>query len=406
VERLIQQLGDPDFRRRDAASHALRDLGPEALPALQKAANHPDPEVRRRLAEIIPDLETARVLSPTPISLTADKMKLKDILDELGRQSGYKFQQWGGNDQQIYSFTLNKVPFWRAVDEVSETCGFVLQQSYGDELVRLQQQEAYVPYVCYDGPFRMAANSLHYYRNLNLGYLPKNGPAQPISEALSLSFTLFSEPKLPLLGIGQPTAVTAYDQDKRSMLPANENAPYSHFVGRYGSGGHRGYCMQATVNLSRPSDRSHTLKYLKGTIPVTLLTQQKPEVVTDQLLRAKGKSFKVGAVTFAIEQITEKPGPRFELKMSITNAEDNQSGNDYSWQNSLYQRIEVQDDKGTKYQGNGNSWSGSGPGFVQLTQQYIPPNNTKAAPPTKLVFHAWTTMVQQVTFEFKDLPLP
>jgi hypothetical protein len=226
------------------------------------------------------------------------------------------------------------------------------------------------------------------------------------SESLSFSFFLFSEPKLPLLGIGQPTVVTAFDQDKRSMLPPNEATPYNHVVGRYGSGGHRTYCMQASVNLYRPSDKSRTLKYLKGTVPVTLLTQQKPEVVTNQLLQSKGKSFKVGNVTFAIDQVNEKPGPRYEVKMSITNAEDKESANDYSWQNSLYQRIEVQDDKGNKFQVNGNSWSNSGPGFVQLTQQYIPPNNVKAGPPTKLIYHAWTTMMQQVMFEFRELPLP
>lgn len=52
VEDLIRQLGDRDFRVREAASQALLRLGDRALPALQEGMRHSDPEIRRRCRQL------------------------------------------------------------------------------------------------------------------------------------------------------------------------------------------------------------------------------------------------------------------------------------------------------------------------------------------------------------------
>src|SRR5437899_6627299 len=69
IASLIEQLGDKDFQRREAASRALAALGAEALPALQKNRSHPDPEIRRRLEELIPPLERTLTLAPKRVTL-------------------------------------------------------------------------------------------------------------------------------------------------------------------------------------------------------------------------------------------------------------------------------------------------------------------------------------------------
>jgi hypothetical protein len=53
VARLVKQLGDEDFAKREAASKELNALGAPALAALRKAAADGDPEVRRRSAMIL-----------------------------------------------------------------------------------------------------------------------------------------------------------------------------------------------------------------------------------------------------------------------------------------------------------------------------------------------------------------
>src|SRR5438094_479090 len=58
VERLIRQLGDPRFARREAASKALAKVGEPALAALRKAAaSSDDVEVRLRAARLVEAIE-------------------------------------------------------------------------------------------------------------------------------------------------------------------------------------------------------------------------------------------------------------------------------------------------------------------------------------------------------------
>jgi HEAT repeat protein len=62
---LIRQLGDRDFRTREGAARTLQDLGDVALPELRKAQPHADPDVRRRIAQIISLGERNSLLLPT-----------------------------------------------------------------------------------------------------------------------------------------------------------------------------------------------------------------------------------------------------------------------------------------------------------------------------------------------------
>src|SRR5579871_5570580 len=57
IEQLIDQLSSQDFKVREAAAKEIEALGPQALPALRKAKDHPDLDVRRRIREWIPKFE-------------------------------------------------------------------------------------------------------------------------------------------------------------------------------------------------------------------------------------------------------------------------------------------------------------------------------------------------------------
>src|SRR5438270_10869863 len=48
VDDLVRDLGSDDFKKREAATQALSEAGPDAVPALEKAAKDKDPEVRWR----------------------------------------------------------------------------------------------------------------------------------------------------------------------------------------------------------------------------------------------------------------------------------------------------------------------------------------------------------------------
>src|SRR5439155_26010658 len=83
VEQLIERLGSSDFPTREAASRGLSKLSAAALPILRKAQDHPDAEIRRRLEELIPELEGRVALEPRRVTLKASNRPLKEILAEL-----------------------------------------------------------------------------------------------------------------------------------------------------------------------------------------------------------------------------------------------------------------------------------------------------------------------------------
>src|SRR6516162_2711769 len=73
VDDLIHRLGDSSFEKRAAATKAIEQLGPEAFQALQKAKDNPDPEIRARVATLIPKV----ILSPQKITLHLKQRPLR-----------------------------------------------------------------------------------------------------------------------------------------------------------------------------------------------------------------------------------------------------------------------------------------------------------------------------------------
>ncbi len=137
AEQLVEQLTSKDYRVRDKASKALAALGKEALPALQKAKSHSDPEVRRRLDELIPPLERAVLLTPRRLSFHVTNKPIREVLAELSKITGYKIRYgWeepvanAPREKVVYTFHFEKLPFWEAMDKIADATGMILQQ-YG-----------------------------------------------------------------------------------------------------------------------------------------------------------------------------------------------------------------------------------------------------------------------------------
>lgn len=78
LETWIEGLGDPDFENRENASKKLTEAGEKAIPLLEKAKKHPDPEIRHRASEILESFRFG-ILPNTP-------PQLRNIMIELKRQ--------------------------------------------------------------------------------------------------------------------------------------------------------------------------------------------------------------------------------------------------------------------------------------------------------------------------------
>ena len=411
---VIEQLADPAFRTRAAAARKLEAEGLRSIPQLRKALNHPDPEIRKRVSALVPYLETAAILTPRRVTLKVANKPLKEILDDFQKQTGYKIEcpNYG---RAVYSFDFSDVPFWEALDRVCQAAGIVIPQGYGDTVVRLQHASAYAPYVCHQGAFRLLPTGFQQQRSVEFGLVGKPAAQGTSHETISYQFTVFAEPKLPLLGVSQAKVDAAYDTEGNSLLPGTDPGEVAEngavmwrggrFVSHYG-GGNRAISIQTSLELRRRSSTSSTLKVVRGSVPVTLLADQRPVVVADKVLAAKGRKVKVGSTQIQIEEAKETAKKQYTVRLSLI--EDNADPNDYSLANSIYQRLELQDAKGNKYGFYGSSVSINGPGHVQMTLNFFQQGGIlgNVGPAEKLVFQAWTTLPYQLPFEFRNLPLP
>jgi hypothetical protein len=206
--------------------------------------------------------------------------------------------------------------------------------------------------------------------------------------------------------------IAAYDDRNFCMLPdndpniTNEVRLFSPWMG----GNSKNFMQGTQISLIRPSRKSRMVKVLKGEVPVTLLAEQRPVVVSDRILSAKGKKIKVGTTTWHLQDIGLAPemgNQNYRIKASITESGGGKEGPaDANWANTLFQRVEIHDAKGNKFLMQGIQWDMVSPTSAQGTLMFCEPPTGTVGPPVKLIQFDWITFSHQVSFEFKNLPLP
>ncbi len=431
VKQLLADLDADEFKVRNAAQKELEKIGPGGLPLLQQALKEAiEPEARRRLEELVSSIERASALGGTRITLSAKDKLVREVVEELSRQSGYKLDLYrpGGDDdreRRVISLELKDVPFWTALQEVCELGGLIYQEGYygyDQAGLRLEYGQSYPAITSVNGPFRVSVRNFYFNRNVEFVIGHRNqGEGGPIRrhDSLSVGFNLTSEPKSPLLGAAQPIITEAIDDQNQPMVIPRNSGMDPNYFNHYG--GYRSYMMQVQAQL-QPSVSGKKLKTLKGTIPVQVVYAQTPRITVEDLLDVKNKTFKEGKVTLNIAEAT-KNNNQVTVKLTITDASPGM-GNNHAWMNTVQQRLEVYDDQGNKLRNYGaNNWEGNG-GNVNATLVFgledgngrrmlrpavVPANGNngkKEEPKFKLVYNEWSTMVHQVPFEFKDVPLP
>jgi hypothetical protein len=424
VEKLVQQMGDRNYALRDQAERRLRAEGLAALPFLRKAIGHQDPEIRRRALRMVPGLEHAALVAPKRITMNVHNQTIANVLAEVSKQSGYKVLFMDNNFmpgmpgapakglvEKRYSFTFVTAPFWDVIDKICRDSNMVINANWGDDAIRLTPATGHSVHAGRDGAFRYSALNLQLHRNIDLSTSNAAMSAEGRSDSLTFNFQVFAEPRLPFLTMGEVRIEAAYDSEKNSMLvPAIDEGNLNNFNnmrfggGRryYGGGGNKQMTMQASVSLQRTSQKATTLKELRGVLPVSLLVEQKPMPIAEKILTAKGKKSTIGDLEFHIETVTKKPNNLFEIKFSIANKGNL---NDYNWMNNIYQRLELVDAKGEKFQNQGSNWHGSNGNSVTLTLTYGN-GGRKMGDPDRFLFQHWVTRQHDINFVFREVPLP
>lgn len=408
---LVERLGSDDYEVRERAGQDILQRGDKVLPELRKALDASDnPEVSRRLTVLIRKLDHDRLVSPRRVTLSVKNTSVKEVVDLIAKQTGYKIE-FSGSREIGLTFDFKDVPFWEAIDKVALAAGVSVQTGYDDDTVRLYSNSSLNPFVAYSGPFRVVAQQISLSRSVQLSGLDPNGARNRGQDHLNFSFQIFSEPKNPILGTTPAELLGGADDQGGSIIPPKDpNNSNQYRQSSYYNQGSRSHQAYGNLNLVRGHANATTVKTLKGRIGIVMLAGISPEVVVNDPLKVKGKSYTGRTLQVKVESVTESGNSSYSVSIVVSRIGAANNQYDYSWSNNLWQKLELTDANGGKYRSFGYNSINHNPGSLAATMTFGPDHRTanppKLGPPTKLQFNEWQTVTHDVPFEFKDIPLP
>ena len=144
------------------------------------------------------------------------------------------------------------------------------------------------------------------------------------------------------------------------------------------------------------------------------MTGTSPEILVPEPLKVKGKTFVGRTMEVDLGALTEDANTKGNYNLEITARKlgDNDPNRpDYNWSNTVWQKIEIIDANGNAYRTYGPNNSNNNGNTVTMTIPYGNQDRrggqpAKLGPPVKMVINEWLSITHEVTFEFKDLPLP
>jgi len=415
IAKLVAALGSENYREREKAGQTLEAKGEKFLPDLRRALGATEsPEIARRLTVLIRRMDYDRLVAPKRVTFAKKDITAKAALEEITRQTGYRIE-FNNNGPGVaagepkYSFDFDKTPFWLAIDKIAEQASLGVYTDYDDEVVRVNSyQDSHNPYVCYAGPFRFIATGINSNRSVQLSGLSKRGIQNRTSENVGFSFQINSEPKNPILGTLPAEVTVATDDTGGSLVPPKN--PNEYRSSYYNQGSYRGHNAYGNLNLVRGSKDATTIKTLKGKMGIVLLAGIVPEIVINDPMKTKAKTVAGRNVEVSFDSMTEANG-QYTTTLTVKKLGQVDPNNiDYNWSNTVWQKLELVDAAGKKYHSYGPNQINNNGVSVQLTIPFGKTNRRgeaeKLGPPVKLIINEWLQITNDVTFEFKDLPLP
>jgi len=428
IEQLIEQLGDRKFQVREQAAKAIEALGPDALPALRKAKDHRDLDVRRRIEKWIPEFEAGAVVAAKRVTLKLTNQPLRKALEEVAMQTGYKlqFDAKASQLQKACNMQLDNATFWEALDRICQEGKLKLNPEPDSQHImegfQLIPAEKDTRFVARHRAFRVTADSFDYEhsttRTTSQHSDLQNQLAKPgakggrkeeqvqTAESFQLNFTLIAEPRLTIVGVDEPVLTEALDNQNRSLLarPGERHEKHAYL--------HRNHIVGQLFEIGLPVSamNARSLKVIRGTLPVQVEKDTKALVVTEDIKTAYGKTIELNGLSFQVDLLLKNPHGQDQYDLFLTTRRAKSSP-----QNSVLEiaepgEFELQDANGNRYLRHGRTSSFDGrtmesQGTYTFDGQSPLSNGAQLGPPAKLLLIKRTTIVYHVPFEFRDLPL-
>ncbi|HEV3260093.1 MAG TPA: hypothetical protein VG013_24765 [Gemmataceae bacterium] len=331
VNRLIAQLGSHKFAEREAATQALDAVGGPALQPLTKAARDQDPEVRRRARELTrrieKRIETEQLLAGQRVRLVYKNVPIAEAVADLKKKTGLNVELAGDRSQltsRKVTLDTGDTTVWQAYEQFCEKAGVgepgpaphpSRVASNVDDLRRMQIQEeimmlrmqgryGYSRQPQTDGRMVLADGKAHALPTSLAGAVriralaPHTGvdgqPTEPGEKILALEIT--PEPKMQWQGIINVRVDKAVD-DKGQSLPQSAG-PEVGMMNLYSpkamifmddSGSIVTNPRHLPIRFKAAKQPSKVLKELKGTVAAQVQTPTQPLLTVDNILNRRAK---------------------------------------------------------------------------------------------------------------------
>jgi hypothetical protein len=371
---LVTQLGAPKYADRETAGEALVKIGTRALPALAKASESSDPEVRLRAETLVARIEASEVLGVTRFTLDIRDRPLAEAAHAIEKASGMRLKLGASNgnpqvertwpERRVTVQAAEPVPFWDIIDRLCQAAD--LQREYPPawnaafpftppfdlilvggkarppksdtgalrvELVRVRHHRV-----------RDYRNNVYEFSPLGESTAQKRDTETGATERSSYTAELVvsGEPRLRIFGVGEVENAEAVDDQGRSLLrrptAAEEEQklslrrmnphldPKLHPALRYGSFSHPSMrSSPVPVVLSYPSPPARRITLLRGVIPVAVVARR-PGPLVVELKGASGKEFAADSTKITVHKIDAESGREptvdFTLETAQSGAEE------------------------------------------------------------------------------------
>jgi hypothetical protein len=401
TEKYIKQLNAESWQDRQRAQDALVAMGHWNQERLRQALKDAtEEEVRTRLEAAIRQIEDARNMGTSLISLSVKNGSPKDVFAELARQSNAPIRVQPANlweSRQFAPITLqvDKQPFWLALKQVCEATGLAPINTGTDREMVVADRAAGMRVwgeapTNVSGPFLVTCNQINrnHYVDLNQ---PKN-----VRRQCNVMLMVYAEPKLRVLqGSYNARLEEAVDEKGNSLL-----APGMQYEQLQPG---NSWAWNVNCNLMPPEGAGAKIAKLKGTGRFLLQTRSEKTEISD-VLAARNETRAAGGKRFTLKEV-RRTGDSYQLVITLYRSGWQQNEWNYMY---TYNAFRLVDGKGNPLTRVSNSTAHSNAESMEMTLTYQRVLfNDAAGEPAKLLWEVPTeTKEVVVPFEFTDLPLP
>lgn len=309
VAQLLEQLDSPDEKKAVAAGEALVKLGAKIMPLLPAESG----KNAARLKAVKDALAAASKQSTgaTLVSIKGESVRLSDALKALGQQSGnavVDLREQNGQEATNPTIALNldKVPFFKAIDEIARKGGLSLNfytaenaigllsggaQPEGGNAAAPAEALATNPFVRYMDAFRISLNRI----GLTRDYASATGGHQA-----NLQMELVWEPRLrPIMLRLKPDQIKAVDDRGRELKATTSGESMELSIRAENP------IVDINLNLAAPERDAKTIEKLEITADLTVPLANQTLIAKN--IKAANAKVKAGDSEFRIMAFEADP---------------------------------------------------------------------------------------------------